>query len=556
MNVLLPFFIAVAFFIIGYKFYGDKIARLWEMDEKNPTPALTKGDAVDYVPAKHWTILFGHHFASIAGAGPIIGPVIAVAFWGWAPVFCWIILGSILLGAVHDFSSLMISLRNKGHSIAKVTEDIISHRAKITFTLFLWFTLILVIAVFAAVGAKTLVDMPQIVIPTFGLIVVAFLIGKLIYELKFNQLSATLMGVGLLFLLIIIGKYYPVIIPEIIHFAGLKFTNHTFWTFALLIYAFLASVMPVNLLLQPRDYLATFVLYFGLFFGYLGILITRPSFNVPAFIKFKGSEGGALWPMLFVVVACGAISGFHSLVSGGTTSKQIANEKDAKKIAFGAMIIEGALALLALFSVSAGLYWYGGEEGLVYPELIRDGNWIVTFGKGFGELVKPIFGVSLGALLAVTMLKTFIMTTLDSATRITRYITEELFFHGFKFKWAKNKYLISFIIVLFSGWLSLGRWKIIWPIFGAANQLVAALTLLVLTAYLLSKGKPVKVVLWPAVFMLVTTLGALLILLKEFFTAGKWFLLSIDCFLLILSLSILQESVVYFKKWRLRKCLS
>jgi carbon starvation protein len=547
MSVLFFILIAIILFLAGYKFYGARIANLWEVDETRPTPAITNNDSVDYVPAKHWSILFGHHFASIAGAGPIIGPVIAIALWGWAPVFCWIIFGSILLGAVHDFSSLMVSIRKDGRSIAQVTEDIMSKKAKVFFALFLWFTLVLIIAVFSAAAAKTLVTMPQVVIPTFGLILLALFIGVLIYKLGANQLLATLIGIALLFLLIMAGISFPIKLPEIVKIGNLAFSSHTLWTLILLAYAFLASILPVNILLQPRDYLATFILYFGLFFGYVGIFITRPTFNIPAFIKFK-TDMGTMWPMLFVIVACGAISGFHSLVSSGTTSKQIASEKDAQKIGFGAMILEGALALLALISVSAGLYWYGGKTGLVYPELVKGGNWIVTFGKGFGELVKPFFGASLGALLAITMLKTFIMTTLDSATRISRYISEELFLHSFKMKWAKNKYLISLAIVIFAGWLAFGKWKLIWPVFGAANQLVGALTLLVLVAYLLSKKKPIKFVFIPALFMLATTIGALIFLSIGFITANKWLLGFISGVLLLLAISMLWESIQNFKK--------
>lgn len=529
MNAVFLAIIAFAIFLLGYVFYGRVLNRLFDVNRQQKTPAHSLYDGRDYVPAKHWMILFGHHFASIAGAGPILGPVIAVVIWGWGPAVLWIFLGSIFVGGVHDFSSLMISVREKGKSIANVSEHALSRRAKIFFSIFLWLTLVLVIAVFAASAAKTLSTTPQVVVPTFGLIVVAAVVGVLTYRFSFNLIISTGIGIILLFGLIVVGYYVPI--------------NASFhvWLFCLLGYAFIASVLPVNILLQPRDYIASFVLFFGLAIGYVGLFIVHPQINAPLVIQWNGPQGG-LWPMMFVVIACGAISGFHSLVASGTTAKQLNNEADARKIGYGAMLAEGLLAILAVVAVSAGLYWKGGPEGLVYPDLMRGGNWIGTFGTGYGQIARPVLG-ALGMLVGITMLKTFIMTTLDSATRITRYISEELFGEALGIRIFKNCYFNTAIVIIAALWLSLGSWQSIWPVFGAANQLVAALALFVVTAWLLSRNKPVKHVLYPAFFMLFTTVAALLYELLQFVSQGKHGLALVAFLLLVLSVFMLVEVV-------------
>jgi carbon starvation protein len=541
MNALLVGSICLVILGIGYKYYGKIIEKLWEVSSERKTPAIVYQDSIDYIPARHWSILFGHHFASIAGAAPIIGPVIAVALWGWVPALLWIVFGTILFGAVHDFSALMASLRHKGKSIADVTETVISYRAKILFAIFLWLALILVIAVFAAVAAKTLASTPAVVIPTFGLIFVAFLTGLMLYRWKIHQVIASIIGVSLLFGLIILGYYFPIDIGE---------NAQKIWTIVLLCYAFIAAILPVNLLLQPRDYLATAVLFIGLISGYIGLLITHPQMHTPEFITWKTEDGMLLWPMMFVTVACGAISGFHSLIASGTTSKQLKNEQDARKIGYGGMIMEGMLAVLALLCVSGGLYWSveeGGKLGLIYPELLKEKGWIGAFGHGYGELVKPMFG-TFSMLVGITMLKTFVMTTLDSATRIGRYIGEELFGEGLKMKIWKNRYISTGIIIIFAAWLALSNWKAIWPIFGASNQLVAALALIVATVYLARIKKPTAYTFYPAIFMLITTIGALIYKINCFLSNKEYMLATVGGILLILAIVMIIESILALKR--------
>ncbi len=541
MNSLLVAASGLLLLALGYKFYGRILEKVWGIDPNRKTPAQTHADNVDYIPAKHWTMLFGHHFASIAGAGPIIGPVIACAIWGWLPAFIWIVVGSIFLGGVHDFSSLIVSVRHKGKSIADVTESVFNYRIKMIFASFLWLTLVLVIAVFAAVTAKTLVSEPKIVIPTFGLIPVAILVGVLIYKFKLNQALSTIIGIILLTLLVFWGSLQPLI---------LNMSNPVkIWMFILFVYAFLASVIPVNILLQPRDYLSSFILFFGLFFGYVGLVFSHPQMHSPPLISFRSSSG-PLWPMLCVVLACGAISGFHSLIASGTTSKQIADKKDARRIGYGGMILEGALAILAMICVCGGLYWKGGAANLNYPALLKGGNWIETFAKGYGQITKPIFGASNGYLIAMVMINAFVLTTLDSATRIGRYIGEELFGEGLKIKFMKNRYFSTIIIIIIAFYFAMGSWQTIWPVFGAANQLVASLVLIVITVYLFSIKKPVKYTLIGAIFMSLTTMTALFYETKIFLSSGKYLLAFISIILNVLAIFMLIESVRVVKKYK------
>ncbi len=531
MNALTLALISLGFLYAGYRIYGKLISRLWDLNPNRPTPAHVKRDSTDYIPAKHWSVLFGHHFASIAGAAPIIGPVLAVYYWGWAGGFLWILLGSVFLGAVHDFSSLIASIRNGGQSVAAICRDTLGRKANVIFSVFLWLALVFVVAVFAAVGAGTLVSKPEVVLPALGIIPVAVLVGFLIYRAGVSQVIATVIGIILLGALLIGGNYYPITI------SGWTDNPQTVWMIILLLYAFVASVLPVNILLQPRDYISTFLLFFGLFFGYLGIVISNPSLSSPAFAGASHPVGGPLWPMLFVTIACGAISGFHSVVASGTTSKQLASEKNAPIIGYGGMLAEGALAVLALIAVAAGL-----KVGVYSEIMMAEEAPIKAFAIGYGNLTRPLFG-NYGILIAVTVLNAFIITTLDTATRISRYLTEELFS-------LKNKYLSTTIIIGFAFYLALGSWKKIWPIFGASNQLVATLALLVLSAYLLSKKRKTLYTVIPAIIMFFTSGGALLWQLNKFIKDGNYILTFITGLLFLLALYMAFLTLNYFIKER------
>jgi carbon starvation protein len=518
MNSLILVFIAGILFFWAYRFYARKIESLWSIDSKRSTPAYSKYDSIDYIPAKNWLVLFGHHFASIAGAGPIIGPVVAVVLWGWLPALLWVVLGTIFIGGVHDFGALITSVREGGSSVADIAQDVISKRAKLIFSLFVWLALILVIAVFAYLCADTFVKEPKIVLPSLGLIPVAMVVGYLLYNLKANSILATIFGLACLVGLIFWGNALPIN------------SSLNVWLLVLLVYCYFASVLPVNLLLQPRDYLSSFLLFFGVGVGYLGLLLSRPNINMTYYHRWNTAEG-YLWPALFVTIACGAVSGFHALISSGTTSKQIANERHIKRVSYGGMVAEGLVAVLAIIAVAV---LFNSRENL--GAALKNSGPIGIFGQGYGLVTKGILG-NYGPFIAITILNAFILTTLDTATRISRYLTEELFR-------IKNRYLSTFAIIILSAALAFsGKWQKIWPAFGASNQLVAALTLFVLSCWLLAKNKTAKFTLWPAFFMFITTVAALAFQAVKYFTQKDAVLFGVTIILIILAGFMVYEAL-------------
>ncbi len=551
MSAVLLAGVALLLILLGYVSYGPKVAKWLGLKHDQVTPAIEYHDGVDFVPAKHWTVLLGHHFASIAGAAPIIGPVIACLFWGWLPALLWIVLGGILLGAVHDFTALTLSVQEKGRSITTLTENALGKTAKIAFSVFVFLALILVVAVFAAVAGKTLAAQPKVVIPTFGLIIVAFLIGFAMYSLQWNLLACSILGVTMLGGLIYLGAQFPIELNFVRDTYGPEAVKKT-WTIILLIYGLVASVMPVTLLLQPRDHLAAVVLFIGMFLGFLGLAITRPEMKAPAIVAFD-SKLGWLWPMLFVTVACGAISGFHSLVSSGTTSKQLPTMRDARLIGYGGMLLESALSVLAVMAVAAGLYWGAAPDGcssaLVYQEASKDGNWIGAFGIGYGEITKSLLGTA-GPLIGITMLKTFVMTTLDSATRITRYICSDLFGQAMKIRLLRNKYVATILVGSLAANLAIRNWSAIWPVFGSANQLIASVVFIVASVHLILRGRSCLFTAIPGFIMLITTLGAMTHMLHTFITADspKILLAVITVTLMLLALFILTRGIIVIKR--------
>jgi len=511
-------------------------------DDSKITPAYTINDSVDYVPSPT-PVLFGHHFSSIAGAGPIVGPIFAYALFGWGAALLWILLGTAFIGITHDYFSLMTSVRNKGLSITEVSEKAISPTAKWMFSIFVWLSLVLIIAVFAVITAKTLESKPEIAVPTLGLILLALLFGLVVYRLKWKLIPSTIIAWIILFFLVDLGYRYPVSASY----------NTWFWVF--LIYAFIASSIPVWLLLQPRDFLSMTILFVGLFLGYLGMFVLHPHINGPIHTSFM-VKGTPLAPMLFVIIACGAISGFHSLVASGTTSKQLKKEKAGKIIGVGGMISEGVLALLVLMLVSSALFWSKAPSGLskfVFQDLMKNGP-IVTFGNAFGRAVSSLgipldFGIAFGIL----MLNAFVLTTLDTSVRLSRFVFQEALVKNSKF--FTNRWVASFIGVFFAYILaSTKSWKIIWPIFGSANQLIAALSLFTVTAYFVGFKKPKLYSYIPALFMWLVTESALFYLL--FFkyikglgkNLGDTILSSVAIILFLLGLIVGKEAIKAINK--------
>ncbi|VAX29379.1 Carbon starvation protein A [hydrothermal vent metagenome] len=502
------------FYFVGYKYYAGRIDReVIQPDGSQTTPAVSKNDGVDYVPSKPF-VLFGHNFASIAGAGPVIGPIIAMHYFGWGLTLFWILVGNVFIGAVHDYITLMISVRNKGNSIAEIAESTMGIRAKSVFAIFLVLAMLLVIAVFGVVAAKTLIAQPEMVFPTFAIIPVSMILGWFIYKKNCNLAIASLIAVAVLILNIYIGFKFPIPLPAD---GVLGFSPLMFWFVLLMIYAGIASVLPVQILLQPRDYLSTYVLFGSMSLAILGLLWVHPEINTPVFRGAVSDVQGPVWPMLFVLVACGAVSGFHSLVAGGTTSKQLATETHGKPISYGGMLTEGVVAVVTVLLVGGGLYWVAPAGGnidmatLGFRETLQSGGWILAFGNGFGNVVHqmmPILSFTFASMIAVLALNTFVLTTLDTAVRITRFIVQESL--GRKIPVFQNKHIAT-VGVVFLAYLigATEGWQKIWPIFGATNQLIAAVALMVCSTYLMAKGKPTKYTLYPAVFMIVTTIGAL-----------------------------------------------
>ena len=541
MNILIIAFILILWLILGYKVYGSFIEKkVLQIDKTRPTPAQELNDGIDYSPAKK-PLLFGHHFSSIAGAGPIIGPLLGVLYFGWLGALLWVALGSVFLGAVHDYTSLMTSVKNKGTSLGDISEKTLGIRTKIIFSLFLWFTLALVIAVFAVVASQTLVSQPEIVIPTFGLVFLAMIFGWLIYKKGIPTSVATLIAVAVLFLLIYLGELMPVELPTKV----LGVSSQNIWFFVLIIYSLFASSLPVWFLLQPRDYISTWILFLGLGLGYLGLIVFQPSIHAPAFVSFS-SKGGPLWPMLFVIIACGAISGFHSIVAGGTTSKQLPDEACGKLIGFGGMITEAALAGLVIFIAAGVLTWdpSGAESQFGFQYLMTSvGDPIKAFATGYGRIISslPVITLAIGSFFGMVMLNAFVLTTLDTGTRLGRLIFAELF--GKKAPLFKNRWAASSIILLFAGVMGATEgYKAIWPVFGASNQLVAALALIVVSSYLVAVKRPKKYTLYPAYFMLLTTLAALFYQGTKFFKNGSFLLAGVSVLLIGLALIIIYEA--------------
>ena len=526
LSIAILTFACLFFYFIGYCFYAGRLeSELIQPDEAQATPAVEKNDGVDYVPSKP-LVLFGHNFASIAGAGPVIGPIIAMHHFGWAITLVWILLGNVFIGAVHDYLTLMVSVRNRGSSIADIAESTMGYRAKAVFAIFLILAMLLVIAVFGVVAAKTLIAQPEMVFPTFAIIPVSMILGWCIYKKNLNLQMVSTIAVLAVILNIYIGFKTPIPLPEE---GVMGFSPLIFWFVILMIYAGIASILPVQTLLQPRDYLSTYILFGSMALAILGLLWVGPELNTPAWRGAMSEEQGPVWPMLFVLVACGAVSGFHSLVAGGTTSKQLATEIQGKIISYGGMLSEGVVAVVTVLLVGGGLYWVAPQGSgvdmtqLGFRETLQSGGWILAFGNGFGNIVNqmlPFLSFTFASMIAVLALNTFVLTTLDTAVRITRFLVQESL--GEKIPVFKNKYAVTTTVVFVAYLIgATDGWQKIWPIFGATNQLIAAVALFVVATWLMAVKKPTQYVLYPAIFMVITTIGALSWQAYRFLTATQ-----------------------------------
>lgn len=545
LNAALMGVLGAVWFFAMYKLYGGFIERtLIRPNDAYPTPANSMKDNVDYVPSPP-TLLFGHHFSSIAGAGPIVGPILAYSLFGWLPALLWILFGSVFIGAVHDYTALMTSVRSKGGSIADLAQQHVSNAARWIFSIFLWLALVLVIAVFAVLTAQTLAEKPEIVIPTLGLMVLALLFGFFVYRRNLNIWVGTVLGLGGLFALILIGDFNPVQ------------ASFEFWLIFAFLYSFVASIIPVWVLLQPRDYLSMYILIVGIALAFVSLLVLQPEVSGPAFIGFS-SKQGPLWPILFITVACGAISGFHSVVSSGTSAKQLRRESEGKIITFGGMLTEGALAMIVVLLVSSVLFWDHAPtselSGFVFSTLLAEKGANITFGTAMGRGMESL-GIPLqyGIAFGILMLNAFILTTLDTCARLTRYIVSESV--GKKVPFLANKYVATALGLLVAYLITSGNsWRVLWPAFGATNQMIGALSLLVVTAYMFGYKRATKYTLIPGIFMLATTFGALgYQLFWQYIPSGNYVLGVIAVVLMVLGVVIAVE--VYRRMQRVSQAI-
>ena len=542
MNSLFLVIAGLVFFGFGYRFYASFLSsKIYSLGEfSGEVPAKEFQDGVDYVPTKK-EILFGHHFTSISGAAPIIGPCIA-AYWGWLPAFLWVVLGTVLMGAVHDFGALVVSVREKGKTIADITGSVISPRVRTMFLFFVMMLSWLVLAVFAMAIAGLFVNVPTVVLPINIEILFAVIVGLLIYKKKMEVLVPSMVALILLYVFVYIGSLYP------LSFASIGLDNATqsnLWIILLFIYSGIASLLPVWLLLQPRDYINSHQLIVGLGLIIIGIIIAQPVVDAPM-IRTGGEGAPTLFPLLFVTIACGAISGFHGLVASGTTSKQINNIQDTKVIGYGAMLGEGTLALVSIIAAVAGISLVANCN---LPSIgqVDDLSWSVyydswahattnkatAFVLGGGALIESL-GIpsNLAKTIMAVLVISFAATTLDTATRIQRFILMEIG-DTIRIELLKNRYVATLFAVVPA--LGLTLWNVtdpstgkilqagwvLWPIFGASNQMLAALTLMIICIYFWKRNKPVLPLIIPFIFLTVTTLISLAVKAQSFVETNR-----------------------------------
>ncbi len=530
------FIVCIAGFALAYRFYGSFLSRRFRLDNDNKVPSETMYDGVDYIPTKA-PLLLGHHFSSIAGAGPIVGPIIAGLAFGWLPAILWVVIGSIFIGGVHDFGSLVASIRHKARSIAEIVNLHMSRTGYILFLLFIWLAMIYVLAVFLDLTSGTFAQDGGVATSSLLFIVLAIILGLVLNKGKVALGRATLLFVPLLIGVLLLGPKIP-----ITPFAVAGSAKHT-WDLVLLLYCLIASVVPVWALLQPRDFLSSFLLYGSILGGFLGIVFGGVSIDYPAFTSFD-AKIGPLFPILFITVACGACSGFHSIVASGTSSKQLKCETDAKPIGYGAMLIEGVLAVIALATVM--VLTPGADLTNSHPTIV--------FASGMGRFLSavglpPEAGFHFG-LLAVS---TFLLTTLDTCTRLSRYIFQEIFgVSGAVSRFAGTiaslalPALFVFVTLTDGNGNPIPVWRAIWPVFGATNQLLAGLALLVITLWLRQSGRPTMFTFVPMVFMIVMTLWALVLLVLSDQTSG--IVRSISVVLFVLAAVLLTQAIAAFRR--------
>jgi carbon starvation protein len=531
--LLFVFLVAFIAFLLAYKIYGKYLDRKFDVNCERPTPSHTDYDGVDRVPTRA-PVLLGHHFSSIAGAGPVVGPIIAGIAFGWLPALLWIILGSIFIGGVHDYSSLMASIRHKAKSIGEIARIYMTPLSYKLFLIFIWLALVYILIVFVDLTAEGFTSSPAVGSSSVFFVFLAVVFGLSINRWRLNFRLATFIFVPLVFTGIYLGHLFPI---ENSYLPAIMGETKRTWNIILLVYCFAASIFPVWILLQPRDYLSSFLLYASILGAFTGILIGGFEIRYPMFTSWADIDRGTLFPILFITIACGACSGFHSIVASGTTSKQLNNECDARPIGYGAMLIEGLVAVIALFTV---VMVFSNNE-------ILKSNPLEIYGNGLGSFLE-VLGLphALGKSFGILAVSTFLLTTLDTSTRVGRYIFEEFF----NMKGGNTRYLatgatlllpfaFNFMVLHDGSGNVIPAWQAIWPVFGATNQLLAGLALLVVFVWLRKSNKNTFFILIPMFFMLSMTLWALVQLIYQ---SGLTIIGFISFVLLCLSVMLMIEA--------------
>ncbi|WDV47319.1 carbon starvation protein A [Clostridiaceae bacterium M8S5] len=550
MNALVLAILTYAGFILAYNTYGKFVSRkLFELTGSNVTPAHYMKDGVDYVPTKR-KILFGHHFTSISGTGPIVGPAIGV-IWGWVPAVIWVVVGSIFIGAVHDFGALIISSRNKGKSLGDITSDIVSPTSRNLFLAIIFFLLLIVIAIFAMIIGKLFIMYPASVFPVWMEIPIALILGHLVYKKNKNVTILSIIAVAIMYLTIWIGAKY---INDFQMMSIFGMEPIIVWVVILMIYAYIASALPVQKLLQPRDYINSHELLIAMGLLILGLVVVQPSIVAPA-IRTSVKGAPSMMPFLFITIACGAISGFHSLVSSGTSSKQLDNEQDAMQIGYGGMLLEGALAILVILACTAGL-----GDTTAWTARYIDWSNASSLGAKLGAFIDGgasfMEGIGISVAFAKTILAVFVVsfaaTTLDTATRIQRYVVAEIA-ETMKIKPLTTKHGATLFAVITAVLLAIAKpggagAMILWPLFGATNQLLAGLALMIITVYLAKRGKSIVFTIIPMIFMMAMTGWGMLYNIKNFYNKSDWLLFIIGIIIVVLEIWMLVESINVIRK--------
>ena len=541
----------------GWFVYSKFIAtKIFQLDPEFVTPAHELRDGVDFLPTNRY-VLWGHHFTSIAGAAPIVGPAIAV-YWGWVPAVLWVTLGTIFFAGVHDFGAIWASARNKGKSMGALSEEVIGKRTRALFMIVIFLLLLMVNAVFGVVIAGLFVGTSTAVFPAWSAIVVALIIGQLIHR-KFNLTLLSIAGVAALYASIFVGSQLPIELPQ--QLFGL--TANGSWIVILFVYAAIASMLPVWVLLQPRDFINGLQLFVGLFLLYGAVLLSLPEITAPAFNNMLAPDAPSVVPLLFVTIACGAVSGFHGIVSSGTTSKQLDKEPDARLVGYLSAVGEGSLALITIVAVTGvGLAATPEIWHEIYDQYGTAGAG--TFVEGGAQIIQNGWGLPVGVstTLLATMVVLFAATTMDTGVRLQRYIIQE---------WAQiydlpvlNNNILATLIAVGSclllafgaGGASGSGGLTIWPLFGSTNQILAGLTLLVISVMLIKAGRPARYTLIPMTFVLITSAWAALIKLVEWYQLGNWLLVTIDVVVIITSILVTLEAASVIARYRRENLVS